>query len=477
VENNENKLGTMSIPKLLFQVSFPIVVSMFIQSMYNLVDSYYIGKINEEAFTAISIAFPIQNIMIGIGVGTGVGMNSLLSRYLGEKNYEKSNNTAEVGFFLAIMYGIILLILSRFLPRPFLSAQTDNVEIISYGIEYLQIVMGLSMGVFIQIFLERALQSTGRTIFTMLTQLIGAILNIILDPIFIFGYFGLPAMGVKGAAIATVIGQIIGAICGSIFEYKFNKEIEIKKPVYDPKIIKEIYRVGVPSMITIIIQSFTIYILNKMLSGISTSAIAALGAYFKIQSFVFMPIFGLNNGVVPIIAYNYGAKKKDRILKTIKLAFISVTVMMLVVSGIVMFFPEELLSIFSASDKMLEIGVPMLKICALSYIFAGISIVGTSVFQALGNGILALFDSILRQIIVLLPVAYIAIKYFTVNEIWWGYVIAEFASVLFVIYFMNTFVKKKLEFIWALDGLNVENFLILMYYEFNLNNPRRKYNG
>ena len=184
-----------------------------------------------------------------------------------------------------------------------------------------------------------------------------------------------------------------------------------------------------------------------MLSGISTSAIAALGAYFKIQSFVFMPIFGLNNGVVPIIAYNYGAKKKDRILKTIKLAFISVTVMMLVVSGIVMFFPEELLSIFSASDKMLEIGVPMLKICALSYIFAGISIVGTSVFQALGNGILALFDSILRQIIVLLPVAYIAIKYFTVNEIWWGYVIAEFASVLFVIYFMNTFVKKKLEFI------------------------------
>lgn len=447
MQSNENKLGTMSIPKLLFQVSFPIVVSMFIQSMYNLVDSYYIGKINEEAFTAISIAFPIQNIMIGIAVGTGVGMNSLISRYLGEKNYEKSNRTAETGLALAIIYGIILLILSRFLPRPFLSAQTTNENIIAYGIDYLQIVMGLSIGVFTQIFLERTLQSTGRSIFTMLTQLIGAVLNIILDPIFIFGYFGLPAMGVKGAAIATVTGQIIGALFGSLFEYKFNKEITIKKPVLDLDIVKGIYVVGVPSMITITIQSFTIYVLNKMLSEISTSAIAALGAYFKVQSFVFMPIFGVNNGLVPIVAYNYGAKNKDRILKTIKLAFITVTFMMIFVSAIIIIFPRELLGIFSASGKMLEIGIPMLRICALSYIFAGISIVGTAVFQAFGNGILALFDSILRQIIVLLPVAYIAIKYFTVNEIWWGYVIAEFASTLFVIYLMNTFVRKKLELI------------------------------
>ena len=447
MQSNENKLGTMSIPKLLFQVSFPIVVSMFIQSMYNLVDSYYIGKINEDAFTAISIAFPIQNIMIGIAVGTGVGMNSLISRYLGEKNYEKSNRTAETGLALAIIYGIILLILSRFLPRPFLSAQTTDENIIAYGIEYLEIVMGFSMGVFIQIFLERTLQSTGRSIFTMLTQLIGAVLNIILDPIFIFGYFGLPAMGVKGAAIATVMGQIIGALFGCFFEYKFNEEITIKKAVLDLDIVKGIYVVGVPSMITITIQSFTIYVLNKMLSAISTSAIAALGAYFKVQSFVFMPIFGVNNGLVPIVAYNYGAKNKDRIIKAIKLAFITVTFMMIFVSAIIMIFPREILGIFSAGDKMLEIGIPMLRICALSYIFAGISIVGTAVFQAFGNGILTLFDSILRQIIVLLPVAYIAVKFFTVNEIWWGYVIAEFASTLFVIYLMNTFVRKKLELI------------------------------
>lgn len=445
MQNNENKLGTMSIPKLLFQVSFPIVISMFIQSMYNLVDSYYIGKINEEAFTAIAIAFPIQNIMIGIGVGTGVGMNSLISRYLGEKNFDRANKAAENGLTLALLYGLLLFILSRFLPRPFVSAQTTNENIINYGVDYLQIVMGLSIGVFTQIFLERTLQSTGRTVFTMLTQLIGAVLNIILDPIFIFGYFGLPAMGVKGAAVATVTGQIIGAICGAFFQHKFNPDITIKKLSFNPKIIKGIYIVGIPSMITITIQSFTIYVLNKMLSEISTSAIAALGAYFKVQSFVFMPIFGINNGLVPIIAYNYGAKNKERIIKSIKLAMITVTVMTLIVSGLIMSFPREILKIFSASGKMLEIGIPMLRICALSYVFAGLSIVGSSVFQAFGNGILALLDSILRQIIVLLPVAYIAVTYFTVNEIWWGYVIAEISSVIFIGYFMNTFVRRKIE--------------------------------
>lgn len=445
MQNNENKLGTMSIPKLLFQVSFPIVISMFIQSMYNLVDSYYIGKINEEAFTAIAIAFPIQNIMIGIGVGTGVGMNSLISRYLGEKNFDRANKTAENGLTLALLYGLLLFILSRFLPRPFVSAQTTNENIINYGVDYLQIVMGLSIGVFTQIFLERTLQSTGRTIYTMLTQLTGAVLNIILDPIFIFGYFGLPAMGVKGAAVATVTGQIIGAICGSFFQHKFNPDITMKKLSFNPKIIKDIYIVGIPSMITITIQSFTIYVLNKMLSGISTSAIAALGAYFKVQSFVFMPIFGINNGLVPIIAYNYGAKNEKRIIKSIKLAMVTVTVMTLIVSGLIMSFPREILKIFSASGKMLEIGIPMLRICALSYVFAGISVVGASVFQAFGNGILALLDSILRQIIVLLPVAYIAVTYFTVNEIWWGYVIAEISSVFFIVYFMNTFVRRKIE--------------------------------
>lgn len=441
----ENKLGVMPIGKLLFQVSFPIVISMFIQSMYNLVDSYYIGKINEAAFTAISISFPIQNIIVGIGVGTGVGMNALISRHLGEKDFEKSNLVAENGLFLAIVYAIIFFILSRILPIVYLNSQTTNKVVVEYGVSYLQIVMGLSIGVFLQIYMERILQSTGRSVLTMLTQLTGAILNIILDPIFIFGKFGIPAMGVRGAAIATVTGQILGATCGFIFQYKFNEEITIKKPSKDLKIIKNIFKVGVPSTITFTIQSFTIYVLNAMLSSISTSAVAALGAYFKVQSFVFMPIFGLNNGMVPIIAYNYGARNKDRILDTMKLSFKVVFFMTIIVAGGIFIFPEKILSIFSATDTMLEIGVPMLKICALSYVFAGISIVGASIFQAFGNGLLPLLDSILRQIIVLLPFAYIALKFFSINEVWYGYLIAEVSSVIFVAYFMNTFVRQKLE--------------------------------
>lgn len=441
----ENKLGVMPIGKLLFQVSFPIVISMLIQSLYNLVDSYYIGKINEAAFTAISISFPIQNIIVGIGVGTGVGMNALISRHLGEKDFEKSNLVAENGLFLAIVYAITFFILSRILPIVYLNSQTTNKIVVEYGVSYLQIVMGLSIGVFLQIYMERILQSTGRSVLTMLTQLTGAILNIILDPIFIFGKFGIPAMGVRGAAIATVAGQILGATCGFIFQYKFNEEITIKKPSKDLKIIKNIFKVGVPSTITFTIQSFTIYVLNAMLSTISTSAVAALGAYFKVQSFVFMPIFGLNNGMVPIIAYNYGARNKDRILDTMKLSFKVVFFMTIIVAAGIFFFPQQVLSIFSATDSMLEIGVPMLKICALSYVFAGISIVGASIFQAFGNGLLPLLDSILRQIIVLLPFAYIALKFFSINEVWYGYLIAEVSSVIFVAYFMNTFVRQKLE--------------------------------
>lgn len=440
----ENKLGVMPIGKLLFQVSFPIVISMLIQSLYNLVDSYYIGKINEAAFSAISIAFPIQNIMIGIGVGTGVGMNALISRHLGEKNFEESNRTAENGLFLAIIYSIIFFILSRILPSAYLNSQTTDKMIVDYGVHYLQIVMGFSFGVFLQIYMERILQSTGRTVLTMITQLIGAILNIILDPIFIFGKYGLPAMGVRGAAIATVTGQIIGACSGFILQHTLNKEITIRKPSADVRIIKEIFKIGFPSTIAFTIQSFTIYVLNAMLAKISTSAVAALGAYFKVQSLVFLPIFGLNNGLVPIIAYNYGAEKKDRIIEAMKLAFKVVILMTVIIAGGIFIFPTKVLSIFSATDEMLKIGVPMLRICATSYIFAGISIVGISIFQSFGNGMLPLLDSILRQIIILLPVAYIALKYFSINEIWYGYLIAEISSVIFVAYFMNTFVRRKL---------------------------------
>ena len=441
----ENKMGTEPIGRLLFSVSFPIIISMLIQALYNMVDSYYIGKISEEAFTAVSIAFPLQNIIVGIGVGTGVGMNSLLSRSLGEKNFDKANLSAENGIFLSILYGLSLLILAFVLPKFYYESQNVSEIIVEYGIEYLSIIMAFSIGVFVQINCERLLQSTGRSMLTMLTQGIGALINIILDPIFIFGYYGLPAMGVRGAAIATVLGQIIGALFGIFFNFKYNKDIQIKTIRPRLKIIKNIYQVGLPSIIMISVTSTTIYFLNKILSVYSASAIAALGAYYKIQSFIFLPIFGLTNGLVPIIAYNYGAEFKGRILETIKLGFICGILMMLIGTAILLIFPEQLLDIFSASDAMKEVGITMLRIISLCFIFAGISIMGGSVFQALGNGLLTLIDAVIRNIIIILPYTYIVSRIAPIEYVWWSYLLSETSSIIFVSYFMKNFAMKKID--------------------------------
>ena len=418
---------------------------MLIQALYNMVDSYYIGKISEEAFTAVSIAFPLQNIIVGIGVGTGVGMNSLLSRSLGEKNFDKANLSAENGIFLSILYGLSLLILAFILPKFYYESQNVSEIIVEYGIEYLSIIMAFSIGVFVQINCERLLQSTGRSMLTMLTQGIGALINIILDPIFIFGYYGLPAMGVRGAAIATVLGQIIGALFGIFFNFKYNKDIQIKTIRPRLKIIKNIYEVGLPSIIMISVTSTTIYFLNKILSVYSASAIAALGAYYKIQSFIFLPIFGLTNGLVPIIAYNYGAEFKGRILETIKLGFICGILMMLIGTAILLIFPEQLLDIFSASDAMKEVGITMLRIISLCFIFAGISIMGGSVFQALGNGLLTLIDAVIRNIIIILPYTYIVSRIAPIEYVWWSYLLSETSSIIFVSYFMKNFAMKKID--------------------------------
>lgn len=441
----ENKMGTEPIGRLLFSVSFPIIISMLIQALYNMVDSYYIGKISEEAFTAVSIAFPLQNIIVGIGVGTGVGMNSLLSRSLGEKNFDKANLSAENGIFLSIIYGLSLLILAFILPKFYYESQNVSEIIVEYGIEYLSIIMAFSIGVFVQINCERLLQSTGRSMLTMLTQGIGALINIILDPIFIFGYYGLPAMGVRGAAIATILGQIIGALFGIFFNFKYNKDIQIKTIRPRLKIIKNIYEVGLPSIIMISVTSTTIYFLNKILSVYSASAIAALGAYYKIQSFIFLPIFGLTNGLVPIIAYNYGAEFKGRILETIKLGFICGILMMLIGTAILWIFPEQLLDIFSASDAMKEVGITMLRIISLCFIFAGISIMGGSVFQALGNGLLTLIDAVIRNIIIILPYTYIVSRIAPIEYVWWSYLLSETSSIIFVSYFMKNFAMKKID--------------------------------
>lgn len=441
----ENKLGTQSIGKLLFTVSFPIMISMLIQALYNIVDSYYIGKISEEAFTAVSIAFPFQNVMVGIAVGTGVGMNSLLSRSLGEKDFNKVNKTAENGMFLTFAYSISLLILSFFIPQIYYKSQNVNAEIVNYGVDYLKIVMMFSFGFFMQIYCERLLQSTGRSVLTMLTQGIGAIINIIFDPIFIFGYFGLPAMGVKGAALATVLGQSIGAVIGLFFNFKLNREVKIKGISFNLDIIKKIYIVALPSIIMITVTSSTIYFLNKMLGKFSSSAIAALGAYYKIQSFILMPVFGLNNGMVPIVAYNYGAENRYRIIKTIKLAMLCAITMMFAGTVIMHIFPGQLLDIFSASDEMKRIGISMLRIISLSYVFAGISIVSGSVFQALGNGLLTLMDSVMRNIAIIIPYTFIVLHFNRLDLVWWGYLMSETASLIYVAYYMKNFALKKID--------------------------------
>lgn len=443
----ENKMGVMPIKKLLINMSLPMMISMFVQALYNVVDSIFVAQISEKALTAVSMAFPVQNLMAAIGVGTGVGINALLSRSLGEKNFKESNEAANNGIFLGILSYMIFLIFGLLFTDTYFRTQTNDPQIIAYGTSYLNIICIVSAGIFFQITFERLLQSTGKTFYSMITQGTGAIINIILDPIFIFGYFGFPKMGVAGAAIATVTGQLIAAILAFIFNIKLNHEITIKVKGFRPnlEIIKKIYSVGIPSIIMISITSITTYGMNIILMTFSSTAIAVFGVYFKLQSFVFMPIFGLNNGMVPIIAYNYGAKKKERILKTIQLSIIYAVCIMLTGLFIIQVFPKELLSLFHASDEMLRIGIPALRIISLSYIFAGFCIVCGSIYQAFGNGVLSLIISALRQLVVLLPAAYLLSLLGNVNFVWWSYPIAELMSLTLSIVFLKYIYDKKIQ--------------------------------
>lgn len=443
----ENKMGVMPIKKLLINMSLPVMISMFVQALYNVVDSIFVAQISEEALTAVSLAFPIQNLMSSIGVGTGVGINALLSRSLGEKNFKESNRAANNGIFLGFLSYLVFLIFGIFFTEIYFKAQTKDLEIFSYGISYLNIICTFSIGVFFQIIFERLLQSTGKSFYSMIAQGTGAIINIILDPIFIFGYFGFPKMGVAGAAIATVLGQIVAAILAIIFNIKVNHEITIKIKGLRPclKTIQKIYSVGVPSIIMMAITSVTTYGMNTILMKFSSTAIAVFGVYFKLQSFVFMPIFGLNNGMVPILAYNYGAQKKERILKAIQLSIIYASCIMLLGFIVIQLFPKQLLSLFNASENMLKIGVPALRIISLSYIFAGFCIICGSIYQAFGNGLLSLITSALRQLVVLLPSAYLLSLLGNVNFIWWSYPIAESTSLILSIVFLKYIYDKKIQ--------------------------------
>lgn len=444
----ENKMGIMPIPKLLITMSLPMMLSMLVQALYNIVDSMFVAKLSEEALTAVSLAFPAQTLMISISSGTGVGINALLSRNLGEKDFEGANRAARNGVFLAIVSCIIFAVVGGFGSELFFSLQTDNPAIISYGTQYLRIITIMSAGIFLQITFERLMQSTGKTFYNMITQGTGAIINIILDPIMIFGLFGFPRMEVAGAAVATITGQVV-AVCMSLyFNQTKNKEISISFRGFRPhkKTIGIIYKVGVPSIIMQSIGSVMTFGFNKILLMFSSTAAAVFGVYFKLQSFIFMPVFGLNNGMIPIIAYNFGARKRSRITQTIRLSVaISMSIMAL---GTVIFLtcPALLLSsLFSASENMLAIGVPALKIISLHFLLAGYSIIISSTFQALGNGVYSLIVSAARQLFVILPIAYISAKLFGLSAVWWSFPIAELVSVLLCTLLFMRIYKEKIK--------------------------------
>ena len=417
----ENKMGTMPVNKLLVTMSLPMVISMIVQALYNIVDSIFVSRLSEDALTAVSMAFPMQNLMISVAVGTGVGINAMLSRALGEKKFEAANKTAENGIFIEVLGYVLFLLIGIFVTKPFFLAQAGAGDIANMGIEYTRICLLMSFGIFMQIGFERILQSTGRTIFTMITQSTGAIINIILDPILIFGLFGMPKMGVAGAAIATVTGQICAAILAITFNLTKNPDVHISFKGFKPQIIfvKNILSVGIPSIIMSSVGSAMTFGMNKILITFSSTAVAVFGVYFKLNSFVFMPVFGLNNGMVPIVSYNYGAQNKKRLTKTIKLAIMYAVCIMLIGIMLFQFMPDVLLKLFDASDHMLEIGIPALRVISLSFAFAGICIVISSSLQALGHGFLSMMISITRQLVILLPSAYSLAKLVGIHAGWW----------------------------------------------------------
>ena len=440
----ENKMGTMPVNKLLVTMSLPMVISMIVQALYNIVDSIFVSRLSEDALTAVSMAFPMQNLMISVAVGTGVGINAMLSRALGEKKFEAANKTAENGIFIEVLGYVLFLLIGIFVTKPFFLAQAGAGDIANMGIEYTRICLLMSFGIFMQIGFERILQSTGRTIFTMITQSTGAIINIILDPILIFGLFGMPKMGVAGAAIATVTGQICAAILAITFNLTKNPDVHISFKGFKPQIIfvKNILSVGIPSIIMSSVGSAMTFGMNKILITFSSTAVAVFGVYFKLNSFVFMPVFGLNNGMVPIVSYNYGAQNKKRLTKTIKLAIMYAVCIMFLGIMLFQFIPDVLLRLFDASDHMLEIGIPALRVISLSFAFAGICIVISSSLQALGHGFLSMMISITRQLIILLPSAYILAKIGGIHAVWWSFNIAEIASLTLSLLFFKHMYNK-----------------------------------
>ena len=445
----ENKMGVMPENKLLLNMALPMIISMLIQACYNIVDSYFVSKLSKDALNAVSLAFPVQNLMIAVAVGTGVGINALLSRSLGQRDFERANRTAMNGMLLEVVSGLVFTVLGLTCARLFYTVQTDIPGIVEYGADYLTIIAGCSMGIFVSVACERLVQATGRTVYAMVIQGVGSVINLILDPILIFGLFGFPRLEVAGAAVATVAGQFAGGLVGLYLSLTRNPEIQMSfkglRP--DRETIGGIYSVGLPSIIMQSIGSVMVFGMNQILIAFTSTATAVFGIYFKLQSFIFMPVFGLNNGMVPIVAYNYGAQKPDRIIKTVRLAIAYAVGIMVVGFALFQLFPDVFLSMFSAEGEdpadMLAIGVPALRIISTSFLLAGFCIVSGSVFQALGHGGLSLAVSVVRQLIVLLPAAFLLARLGGLDVVWWSFPFAELFSTTLTALFLVWIYQKE----------------------------------
>lgn len=455
--HTENKMGTMPVVKLIFNMSLPIMFSMLIMALYNIVDSIFVGKIGEEALTAVSLAFPIQNLMISFGIGTSVGVNALLSMRLGQKNQEDVNKAAMNGIFLALVTWAVFAVSGTAIAKSYLASQTENQQIIQYAEDYLSIILVLGFGSFLGCMSDRLLQSTGRTFLSMISQICGAVFNIVFDPLLIFGIGPFPEMGIKGAALATVAGQIFGIFVSMGLNITKNHDIQFKLKNIIPcgRIIKDIYKVAVPAILMSSIMSVVTYFLNLILSGTPNggdTAIAVYGVYFKLNSFIFMPVFGLNSGIIPIIAYNYGAQHHRRITNTIRGALcIAVCIMTF---GVVLFesIPGLLFDMFSASAEMRRMGAVALRVIAPSFIGAALAITMSSVFQAFGSAVYSMIVSFARQIVVFLPAAYFLSLTGNVDNVWWCFIIAEFMSVGMSLFFMKRIYDKKIKPIPVEEG-------------------------
>ena len=432
VSIQENKMGVRPVGRLLAGMAIPMMISMLVQALYNVVDSFFVAKLSEDAFNAVSLAFPLQNLMIAVGGGTAVGMNALLSRSLGAGDQKKADRAANTGIFLFLCSYAVFALIGALLARPFFAVQTDEPEILRHGVDYVTICLCGSVGLFGQFCFERLLQSTGRTALAMCTQLIGALINIVLDPILIFGLYGAPRMEVAGAALATIIGQIVAALVALLFNLKANPDIHIRlrQIRWHGETAKTIYKVSLPSIIMQSIGSVMTFGMNQILLGFTKTATVVFGAYFKLQSFIFMPVFGLNNGMVPIIAYNYGARRPDRVKRTILLTICAAVGIMLL--GMLAFecMPARLLSLFTPTEEMLALGVPALRIIGTHYLLAGFCIIAGSVCQAIGNPFYSLIVSVCRQLLVLLPVAWLLSLTGRLEMVWLAFPIAEFVSLV-----------------------------------------------